>query len=164
MLSIAPNQIESFSNLGRRELLRIGGLTALGLNLPEALRAQQAATGGTESPRGPVNCILLWMLGGPSHIDMYDLKPNAPKEVRGEFNPIATSAPGIEICEMFPRMAKMMDKFIPIRSISDADGRHDCYQCMTGRRFGSRKPPGGWPARSPALPVGVGRLYRWHRQ
>ncbi|MED5447650.1 MAG: DUF1501 domain-containing protein, partial [Planctomycetota bacterium] len=84
MLSVATNQIESFSNLGRRELLRIGGLTALGLSLPEALRAQQAAARGSDSPRGPVNCILLWMLGGPSHIDMYDLKPLAPSEIRGE--------------------------------------------------------------------------------
>jgi hypothetical protein len=79
-------------------------------------------------------------------MDLWDLKPDAPAEVRGDFRPIATNVPGIEICEMFPRMAQMMDKFVPVRSISDADGRHDGYQCMTGHRRGDRQPPGGWPA------------------
>ena len=95
MFSVATNQIESFSNLGRRELLRIGGLTALGLSLPEALRAQQAIADGTDKPGGPVTCILLWMLGGPSHIDLYDLKPLAPAEIRGELSPIVTRVPGL---------------------------------------------------------------------
>ena len=92
MLSVATNQIESFSNLGRRELLRIGGLTALGLNLPEALRAQPAAGGGTESPRGPVNCILLSLLGGPSHTDIFDLLPLSPSANREALNLLPTTS------------------------------------------------------------------------
>lgn len=77
---------------------------------------------------------------------MWDLKPNAPREIRGEFNPIQTNVPGIEICELFPRIAQIMDKLVIVRSLSDSDGRHDAYQCMTGRKFGDRQPPGGWPA------------------
>ena len=126
----------------RRDFLKVGGMALGGLSMTQAMQAE-AAQGIGSSHRAIIN---IYMPGGPSHLDLWDLKPNAPVEVRGDFNPIATNVPGIEICELFPRMARMMDKFIPIRSISDADGRHDAYQCMTGRRFGSRKPPGGWPA------------------
>ncbi len=126
----------------RRSFLKIGGMAMGGLVLPQALKAE--ADAGTGSNHRAI--INIYMPGGPSHLDLWDLKPEAPQEIRGEFNPIHTNVPGIEICELFPRMAQMMDKFIPIRSIADADGRHDCYQCMTGRRFGDRRPPGGWPS------------------
>lgn len=129
-------------NMSRRGFLTVGGMAMGGVALPQVLRAEaEANTGPTH--KGIIN---IYMPGGPSHIDLWDLKPEAPAEIRGEFRPIATNVPGIEICEMFPRMAQMMDKFIPVRTISDADGRHDCYQCMTGRKFGERQPPGGWPA------------------
>ena len=65
---------------------------------------------------------------------MWDLKPDAPAEIRGEFKPIKTNVPGIEICELFPQIAAMMDKFVIIRSLADCDGDHDAYQCMTGRK------------------------------
>ncbi len=126
----------------RRNFLKVGGMALGGISMAQAMEAE-AAQGIGSSHRAIIN---IYMPGGPSHIDLWDPKPNAPAEIRGDFDPIATNVPGIEICELFPRMAQMMDKFIPIRSISDADGRHDAYQCMTGRRFGSRKPPGGWPA------------------
>jgi hypothetical protein len=126
----------------RRGFLKIGGMAMGGLALPQVLESEAEAGTGS-SHKGIIN---IYMPGGPSHIDLWDLKPEAPAEIRGDFRPIATNVPGIEICEMFPRMAQMMDKFVPVRSISDADGRHDCYQCMTGRKFGERKPPGGWPA------------------
>jgi hypothetical protein len=77
---------------------------------------------------------------------MWDLKPEAPREVRGEFQPIQTNVPGMEFCELFPELAKIADKFVIVRSISDSDGAHDCYQCMTGRKKNERQPPGGWPA------------------
>ena len=85
--------------------------------------------------------------GGPSHLDFFDLKPDAPKEIRGEFNPIKTNVPGVEICEMFPRLATMADQLI-VRSLADSDGAHDCYQCMTGRRQSEKRnaPQGGWPS------------------
>ncbi|MFM8468754.1 MAG: DUF1501 domain-containing protein, partial [Limisphaerales bacterium] len=79
---------------------------------------------------------------------MFDLKPNSQKEIRGEFRPIATNVPGMEICELFPRLARMADQFAIIRSLADSDGAHDCYQCMTGRTQKEKRtaPAGGWPA------------------
>ena len=127
-------------NVSRRGFLTVGGMAMGGLSLPQVLRAEDEANTGSNH-KGIIN---IYLPGGPSHIDLWDQKPDAPVEIRGEFNPIETNVPGIRICELFPRMAQMMDKFIPIRSICDADGRHDGYQCMTGRKFGSRKPPGGW--------------------
>ncbi|MCA9209704.1 MAG: DUF1501 domain-containing protein, partial [Planctomycetales bacterium] len=113
--------------ISRRGFLQIGGMALGGLALNQAL-AGEAAAGTGRSHKAIIN---IYLPGGPSHIDLWDPKPDAPSEIRGEFAPISTNVPGIEICELFPRMAKMMDKFIPIRSISDADGRHDGYQCMT---------------------------------
>ncbi|MEO2032479.1 MAG: DUF1501 domain-containing protein [Planctomycetaceae bacterium] len=126
----------------RRSFLTIGGMALGGLGLPHVIKAE-TESGATQSHNAIIN---IYLPGGPSHIDLWDLKPDAPDEVRGEFRPIATNVPGIEICELFPKMAQMMDKFVPIRSICDADGRHDGYQCMTGHRRGDRLPPGGWPA------------------
>lgn len=126
----------------RRSFLTIGGMAMGGVGLSNVLRAE-GETGTKSSHKAIIN---IYMPGGPSHMDLWDLKPDAPAEVRGDFRPIATNVPGIEICELFPKMAQMMDKFVPVRSISDADGRHDGYQCMTGHRRGDRQPPGGWPA------------------
>lgn len=126
----------------RRSFLTIGGMAMGGVGLSNVLRAE-SETGTKSSHKAIIN---IYMPGGPSHMDLWDLKPDAPVEVRGDFRPIATNVPGIEICELFPKMAQMMDKFVPVRSISDADGRHDGYQCMTGHRRGDRQPPGGWPA------------------
>ena len=128
--------------ISRRNFLTVGGFALGGLALPQALRAEAAAKTGSNHKA----IINIYLPGGPSHIDLWDPKPNAPIEIRGEFQPIDTNVPGVQICELFPRMAQMMDKFIPVRSICDADGRHDAYQCMTGRKFGSRQPPGGWPS------------------
>jgi len=128
--------------MSRRNFLTIGGMALGGVSLPEVLRAE-AAAGVGPTHKGIIN---IYLPGGPSHIDLWDPKPDAPAEIRGEFRPIQTNVPGIEICELFPRMAQMMDRFVPVRSISDADGGHDGYQCMTGRRRRDRTPPGGWPS------------------
>ncbi|MFO1065856.1 MAG: DUF1501 domain-containing protein [Pirellulales bacterium] len=87
---------------------------------------------------------MVYLPGGPPHQDMYDLKTDAPVEIRGEFNPIATNVPGIQICEHLPRMAKISDKLVYIRSMVGAKDRHESFQCMTGR-LNERNPPGGWP-------------------
>ena len=145
MLTILGNPLKKgqfCDGLSRRNFLQIGGMAMGGLSLSQAFAAD-ALAGTGRSHKAIIN---IYLPGGPSHLDLWDLKPDAPAEVRGEFRPISTNVPGIQICELFPRMAKMMDKFIPIRSISDADGRHDGYQCMTGRKFGERKPPGDWPS------------------
>src|SRR5207253_3196898 len=89
--------------------------------------------------------IMIFLPGGPSHQDIFDLKMDAPREVRGEFKPIPTNVAGIQITEHLPRLARMMDKCTLIRSMSDCDGRHDAFQCLTGRPF-QQQAPGGWPA------------------
>ena len=126
----------------RRSFLQIGGAAMGGLALNQILELQSHA--GTGSSNNAI--INIYLPGGPSHMDMWDLKPNAPVEIRGEFNPISTSVPGIQICELFPRVAKLMDKFAIIRSLADSDGAHDCYQCMTGHKKSERGPNGGWPS------------------
>ncbi len=142
MLTILGKRTGSFcDNLSRRSFLRIGGLAMGGLSLPQILCAE-AATGKKLGHKG---IIMVFLPGGPPHQDMFDLKVDAPKEIRGEFNPIATNVPGIEICELFPRMAKTADKFAFIRSIVGADGAHYAFQCLTGRQH-RNQPLGGWPA------------------
>ncbi len=128
--------------VSRRDFLTVGGtLLGGGLMLPNLLAAEKRQ-GVTSSHKAVIN---IFLPGGPPHLDMWDLKPDAPVEVRGEFKPIKTSVPGIEICEHFPLIAKMMDKFAIIRSLSGSSGDHDAYQCMTGRKKDAAK-PGFWPA------------------
>src|SRR4051812_16060345 len=114
----------------RRGFLQVGALGA-GLTLAEMLRqrAGAAQAGGGKSSTKSV--ILIYLPGGPSHMDMYDLKPDAPKEFRGEFNPIKTNVPGVEICEHFPLQAKMWDKLACVRSVVSADEHSDSL-VMTG--------------------------------
>jgi len=127
----------------RRQFLRIGSLglggAAGGLTMADILRAEHAS--GRKSHK---SVIMIFLPGGPPHQDMFDLKPQAPSEVRGEFRPINTNVPGIEICEHLPRMAAMMDRFAIIRSIVGSVGDHASFQCMTGKSH-QRQPPGGWP-------------------
>lgn len=125
----------------RRDFLTIGGMALGGLTLPEMLHAESRPEG-----RSHKAIINVFLPGGPPHLDMWDLKPNAPSEIRGEFSPISTNVPGMEICELFPRLAKMADQFAIIRSLSDSDGDHSAFQCMTGRKRQQQPPPGGWPA------------------
>jgi len=113
-----------------------------GLALNEIL-AWEASAGVVHSHKAIIN---VYLPGGPPHIDMWDLKPNAPAEIRGEFKPINTNVPGVQICELFPKIAAMMDKFAIIRTLSDSDGAHDAYQCMTGRKKSDRGPSNGWPS------------------
>ncbi len=116
----------------RRDFLHAGALSLLGLTLPDFLRA------GGESSDSDVNCIMLFLLGGPSHLDTWDPKPDAPAEVRGPFQSVATRVPGIRITEIFPRLAGHMDKVSLVRSVyHTATAVHDTgHQMMqTGRLF-----------------------------
>ncbi|HUG70909.1 MAG TPA: DUF1501 domain-containing protein [Pirellulaceae bacterium] len=142
ILGQADTKSSFCDRFSRRGFLQIGGAAMGGLALNQIL--QMEANAGIGSSHKAI--INIYLPGGPSHLDMWDLKPNAPAEIRGEFDPIATNVPGIKFCEMFPNLAKIADKFAIIRSLSDSDGRHDCYQCMTGRKFGERGPSGGWPS------------------
>jgi len=131
--------------LSRRSFLRIGGLALGGLTLPQILAAQQNAPRPSRSGGlGHKAVIMVYLPGGPPHQDMYDLKMDAPAEVRGKFRPIPTNVDGIQICELLPRLAARMDKLVPIRSIVGAKDRHESFQCLTGR-LNENLPRGGWP-------------------
>jgi uncharacterized protein (DUF1501 family) len=142
MLTILGKSAGGFCDgVSRRGFLTIGGMALGGLSLPQLLAAEARASTG----RSHKAIINIFLPGGPPHLDMWDIKTEAPAGIRGEFSAIQTNVPGIEICEMFPRIAAMMDKFIPIRTIVGAFGGHDGYQCMTGR-VPNNPPGGGWPA------------------
>jgi hypothetical protein len=108
--------------LSRRGFLKIGAFGG-GLSLAGLLRAR--AAGAQSSTRAARSAIMIYLPGGPSHLDMYDLKPNAPMEYRGEFQPIATNVPGVQICEHFPRQARLFDKLAVIRSVVSFDEHSD---------------------------------------
>ncbi len=109
--------------VSRRNFLQIGAFGA-GLTLADMLRSG-AAEAARQPSRSQKAAIMVYLPGGPSHMDMYDLKPDAPKEFRGEFNPIDTNVPGIQICEHFPLQAKMFDKLAVVRSIVSVDEHSD---------------------------------------
>jgi hypothetical protein len=135
MLRLDAERPVSFCDgLTRRDFLHAGALTALGLTLPQLFAAR--ARGAAQDT--DVNGILLFLVGGPSHIDTWDPKPKAPAEVRGPFRPIATRVAGMQITEIFPKMARLADKFSLIRSVyHTATAVHDTgHQMMqTGRLF-----------------------------
>jgi len=149
----------------RRNFIKVGGMAAGGLSLDQVLAMESKS--GSSSPHKSI--INIYLPGGPSHLDMFDMKPDAPSEIRGEFRPIGTNVPGIQICELFPKLAKIADKFAIVRSLSDSDGAHDCYQCMTGRKKNSQSPAGGWPSfgswvskvqgSNPGMPANVSLMY-----
>jgi hypothetical protein len=118
--------------LNRRDFLHLGVISGLGLSLADLLRLQSAhaRAAGTASRPKSVSCILIWLDGGPSHLDTFDPKPNAPAEVRGDFKPIGTSVGGIQICEHLPQTARVMGDVALVRSLSHELGNHD-----TGSRY-----------------------------
>src|SRR6516165_11454408 len=116
MLTIPGSTNRWCDGISRREFLQIGGLGTAGLALPELFRAQAAAPGQRRPARA---CILLFMGGGPPQMDTFDLKPDAPAEVRGQFPPIATSVPGTYISSLLPMLAQQAHRYAIIRSVSD---------------------------------------------
>lgn len=123
MLDIKGHMLSAAGRTSRRGLLRVGSLAIGGLSLPGLLRAQaRAAAQGQPVKKKAV--ILIWQAGGPAHQDMYDLKPDAPAEFRGEFRPIATNVPGIDISEHLPLQAKIMDKLAIVRSVHHTNAGH----------------------------------------
>jgi len=123
--------------IGRRSLLEIGGLTAAGLGLGDFLRYEaRAAQSGAPVAKNDHAVIFVWLPGGMPHMETYDMKPEAPAEYRGKFQPIRTNVPGIEVCELLPRHARIADKFAIVRSMhhefSDHGGAHK--RMMTGRK------------------------------
>ncbi len=162
MLTIHGQSSRFCDGVSRRSFLRIGALGMGGLALPQILRAE-AQSGVRKSHKA---VIMIYLPGGPPHQDTFDLKLDAPSEIRGEFKPIRTNVPGVQICEHLPLMAGMMDKLAVIRSMVDARDDHSDFHCLTGRTK-NNQPPGGWPsfgavisklqgANDPSLPPFIG--------
>lgn len=125
----------------RREFLRIGALGVGGLTLPQLLALESQAGQKVASHK---SVIMIYLCGGPPHQDMYDIKLDAPIEIRGEFDPIPTNVPGIEVCQLLPNLARNMDKLVPIRTVVGCRDDHAGYQCFTGH-LSQNEPAGGWP-------------------
>jgi hypothetical protein len=121
MLRFGRIQSRVCGGVTRRELLTAGAISALGLSLPDFLRLRAA---GAEKAAGGRSMILLWLWGGPSQLDTFDLKPSAPLEYRGPYSPIATNVPGIEISELLPRLARCADKYTLVRSLRHQTNDH----------------------------------------
>ena len=120
--------------LSRRSFLQIGSLGVSGLGLADLLRLRaSAATAGQGGAGEPDTALIfVWLPGGPPHLDTYDMKPDAPAEIRGDFRPIRTVVPGIEVCELLPRHAEVADRFSLIRSIA-----HTYAEIMAAATSGS---------------------------
>jgi Protein of unknown function (DUF1501) len=163
MLTILGRPFRFCDGVSRGDFLKIGALGLGGLALPELLEAESVQRTG----RSHKAVIMIFLPGGPSHQDIFDLKMDAPVEVRGEFKPIPTNVPGVRICEHLPLLAQQMDKCVVIRSMVGALDRHYAFQCLSGHHAGVNEPPGGWPclgsvvsklqgSADPAMPAFVG--------
>src|SRR5205823_13027214 len=122
MLQLGSIRALDCGRLTRRAALRIGSLGVVGLSLPDLFR-MLAASSADASPRAK-SIILLWLWGGPSHLDTFDLKPKAPVEYRGPYAPIDTRVPGVQICELLPKLAERADKYALIRSLHHTSNDH----------------------------------------
>ena len=151
MLTIPGSQTQYCDGLSRRGFLRIGGLGLGGASLADILRAE------SRQPQAPSkkSIIMILLPGGPPHLDMFDMKPDAPTEIRGEFSPIDTSVPGIQITELMPRTAVMMDKLAIVRSLHGGLNDHNVHINLTGWETHEQQgdsvmklgfPAGGWPS------------------
>lgn len=138
------------SGMTRRDCLQLGLGTLFGGGLVHALRLQATATSSDSATRQAHSCILIWMDGGPTHYETFDPKPGAPKEVRGEFNPIATRIPGVQFSQHMKRLAAIADKLAVVRSIQHDQGNHGAgnHYMMTGA--------------PPRIPVGCGAFVSFH--
>jgi hypothetical protein len=118
----------------RRQLLQVGGLASAGLLLPSLLNRSSGSTAPSSFGRAK-SCVVVFLFGGPSQLDTFDMKPDAPPEFRGEFRPIATNVPGIQICEHLPRLSRQADRFCLVRSMNHPHPRHGwgLYYMLTGR-------------------------------
>jgi hypothetical protein len=152
VLSILGQQpTQQCDGVSRRQFLRIGGLALGGLSLPQILQAEATslAPRGHKLPHKAI--IMIYLSGGPSHQDMYDLKMDAPLEIRGTFKPIHTNVPGIDICEHMPKLAGMMDRFAIIRSLYGGVDQHCSDLCLSGYPIGPKGRQDGHPSLGAAL-------------
>lgn len=146
--------------ISRRNMLQIGAIGALNLGLPQLLHAD-AQRSGKELARAD-SCILVFLNGGPSHLDMWDMKPDLPKELRSEFQPVATTVPGVQVCEHLPRLARLMHHCTLVRSVHHDQVAHApaVYTAMTGVKSDVRA---GLLGAKPTDHPAIGSVLGWHR-
>jgi hypothetical protein len=144
MLNVPGPSSRLCDGVTRRNFLKIGAFSfgATAFSLADIYRAE-ATSGRSSSHKAVIN---IFLGGGPPHQDMWEIKTEAPSEIRGEFRPIATNVPGIQICEVFQRLSRLMDKSVVIRSVVGASDRHAAEQCLTGWPHNSLAPLGGRPS------------------
>ena len=151
MLHIPGPKSRFCDGISRRSWMQIGSLGLGGVTLPQILQGESQSSHSAKAK----SIIMVLLPGGPSHLDMYDLKPHAPAEIRGEFQPIATSVPGIDICELLPRLAANADKLTFLRSLTGFRNDHNTHWCSTGWESHPSMPsspivpgfpPGDWPS------------------
>jgi Protein of unknown function (DUF1501) len=159
-----PSRIRPIGPVSRRAAIRAAflGVAGLGPSTPAAAIDRHPARG---TPPRADGCILIFLAGGPSHLDMWDMKPDAPAEIRGEFRPIATSAPGVHICEHMPRLARLLHHCALIRSVHhDVRVSHGtaAYLALTGQGRPDRGDPIVGPSSEdhPASPMSGSRIRR----
>jgi hypothetical protein len=177
MLSVLGRGVRLCDGITRREVLRVGGLGFTGLACSDLLRARAAARSASREHQRPEAgrraaggfgkaraCILIFNYGGPSHLDIWDLKPDAPPEIRGEFKPTATRVPGISITEHLPRVAALADRYALLRAVTHRDNDHaiGAYLALTGYSHPKNailgiEPPAS-PQDMPALGSVIGKL------
>jgi uncharacterized protein (DUF1501 family) len=157
MISLTGPGSRLCDGVTRRDVMRIGGLGALGLMLPDLIKARAATGQKTKS------CIVLFLMGGPPQHSTWDPKPSAPAEVRGEFKPMSTNVPGLQICELLPHTGRMMDKVCVLRAVSTSDNAHSSsgYYMLTGvphQPMNVENVNPGAPNNWPSLPALVRKL------
>ena len=148
MFSILDDPTRLCDGISRRELLRVGGLGSFGLGLAslQAGRVAAARQGGDantyEKAFGRAkSCIVLFLLGGPPQHETWDPKPDAPAEVRGDFQPIASAVPGLRVCELMPKVAKLADRIAVLRAVATGDNAHSSsgYAMLTGTPHATKR-------------------------
>ncbi len=155
MLRILGHSSKLCDRLTRRELMRVGALSLFGgMTAPRLLRA----AGSRQHPEGTARSVILFnLLGGPSHQDMFDMKPAAPAEIRGEFQPISTSLPGLQICEHLPKTARLMNQASLIRTVTHNYNAHNPLAMMTGYAGGKN----GQLTADPTDPPDIGAICQY---
>lgn len=145
-LQYSPQTVSPLCNgATRREFMQIGALGLGGLTLSQLLSAEAQAAPEKKAGRRPKSVIMVYLVGGPPHQDMWDMKPDAPVEIAGPMRPAPSNVPGIELCDLLPKLGQRADRLAIVRSIVDSQAGHDAHQCFTGRVPSKAAPQGGWP-------------------
>lgn len=154
MLSVFGDRQTYCDGVSRRSFLKAGTLGVAGLGLADLLRLRAEAAPGASTPK---SVIMIVLQGGPSHLEMYDMKPEAPAEVRGEFRPVQTNVPGLDICELMPEQTKIADKLAVVRNMAFTQPDHQMHEVYTGYPAAPNAPFGSPPMR-PAFGSIVSKL------